>query len=150
MHRTPEVENSPPPEPFQRQSAAAGIAIVAAVMLLLASAAAILQGTVALGDDELYVTGIDYVYAFDTTTWGWIHVILGALGVVCALGLMFGTTWGRYAAIGVAALVIVANFLALPHYPAWSMLVIVLSVAVIWAATTWWPDEVRASGEETI
>ncbi|MGW4369488.1 DUF7144 family membrane protein [Nocardia takedensis] len=141
MHRQPDVVIPPPTEPFQKQSAAAGIAVVAAVMLLLASAGSILQGTVALADDELYVAGVDYVYAFDTTTWGWIHVILGTVGVICAFGLMFGTTWGRYAAIGIAALVIVANFLSLPHYPAWSTLVIAFSVAVIWAATTWRPTK---------
>ncbi|WP_280423238.1 DUF7144 family membrane protein [Nocardia carnea] len=135
-----DVRSSPPAEPFQRQSVATGVSIIAAVLLLVLAAVSILEGIVAIAGDELYVAGVDYIYAFDTTTWGWIHVILGIVGVVCALGLMFGTAWGRYAAIGIAALVIIANFLSLPYYPAWSILIIALSVVVIWAAATWQPQ----------
>ncbi|MEU2043032.1 DUF7144 family membrane protein [Nocardia niwae] len=140
MTQQSEVQNLPPEEPFQRQSVATGISVVAAVLLLVLSAMSLLEGAVAIAGDELYVAGADYIYAFDTTTWGWIHLILGVIGIACALGLMFGTTWGRYAAVFIAAVVIVANFLSLPYYPAWSLLVIALSVVVIWAVTTWQPN----------
>ncbi|TQM33202.1 DUF7144 family membrane protein [Nocardia bhagyanarayanae] len=130
----------PPEEPFQRQSVAMGISITAASMLLILAVTSILEGISALADDELYVTGTDYVYKLDTTTWGWIHVVLGILALICALGVLFGTAWGRYSALGIAALVILANFLSLPHYPAWSIVVIALSVVVIWALTTWEPE----------
>ncbi|WP_157171859.1 DUF7144 family membrane protein [Nocardia higoensis] len=42
---------------------------------------------------------------------------------------------------GIAAVVIVANFLALPHCPAWSIAVVVLSVVVSWAVATWDPQQ---------
>ncbi|WP_342746975.1 DUF7144 family membrane protein [Nocardia amikacinitolerans] len=134
--------NKVPPEeePFQRQSVAMGISLIAASMLLILAVTSILEGISALVDDELYVAGVDYVYKFDTTTWGWIHLVLGVLALICALGVIFGTAWGRYSALGIAALVILANFLSLPHYPWWSIVVIALSVAVIWALTTWQPE----------
>ncbi|MET7769392.1 acetyltransferase [Nocardia sp. NPDC005366] len=130
----------PDEEPFQQQSIAGGISISAACMLLILAVVSVLQGISALVDDELYVAGIDYVYKFDTTTWGWIHLVLGVLAAICALGLLFGTAWGRYTALGIASLVILANFLALPYYPAWSIVIIALSVVVIWAVTTWQPE----------
>ncbi|NEW38120.1 hypothetical protein GV794_17900 [Nocardia cyriacigeorgica] len=124
-----------------RQGIAAGTSIGAAILLLTVGVLSILQGISAVAEDQLFVVGIEYVYEFDTTTWGWIHIALGIILVICALGLMTGTTWGRVAAVAIAALSIIANFLWLPYYPAWSILIIVLNVVVIWAVTTWNPSE---------
>lgn len=135
-----ETRESPPAEPMQKQGIAMGIALVAAVMLMALSALSILEGTVAVSGDEIYVAGVDYVYAFDTTVWGWIHVVLGVIGLICGIGLLFGAAWGRYAAIGIAALVMIANFLSLPYYPYWALLIIALDIVVIWAISTWRPD----------
>ena len=33
------------------------------------------------------------------------------------------------------------NFLWLPYYPLWAILIIGLDVVVIWAVSTWKPDE---------
>lgn len=131
---------TPEAEPFQRQAVAEGISIAAAFMLVTLAAVSILQGISAIVDDELYVAGIEYVYKFDTTTWGWIHVVLGALALIGGVGLAIGSTWGRYSALGIAALVIVANFMSLPYYPAWSIVIIALSVVIIWAVSTWRPE----------
>ncbi|MEV0355324.1 acetyltransferase [Nocardia sp. NPDC050697] len=135
-----DARTDPPAEPMQKQSLALGISAVAAVMLMVVAALSILEGTVAIAGDELYFAGPEYLYALDTTTWGWVHVVLGIVGMVCGIGLLFGTAWGRYAAIGIAALVIIANFLSLPYYPMWSVLVIALSIAVMWAVATWQPE----------
>ncbi|WP_063004404.1 DUF7144 family membrane protein [Nocardia salmonicida] len=131
---------TPEAEPFQRQAIAEGISISAAFMLVIVAAVSILQGISAIADDQLYVAGIEYVYEFDTTTWGWVHVVLGALALICGIGLALGSTWGRYGALGIAALVIVANFMSLPYYPAWSIVIIALSVVIIWAVSTWRPE----------
>lgn len=134
-HRSPPVE-----EPLQRQAIAEGISVTAACMLLILAAVSVLQGISALRSDEIYVAGVEYVYKFDTTTWGWVHVVLGVLALIVGVGLVMGTTWGRYCALGVAALVIVANFLSLPYYPGWSLVIIGLSVVVIWALMAWQPE----------
>ncbi|MFD8102562.1 acetyltransferase [Nocardia fluminea] len=132
-------EIGPEEEFFGKQGVAAGISIAASGMLVVLAVVSILQGISALLDDDFYFTRIDYVYKWDTTAWGWIHVVLGLLALICALGLMFGTTWGRYSALGIASLVVLANFMSLPYYPAWSFVVISLGVVVIWAVTTWQP-----------
>ncbi|MET8653087.1 DUF7144 family membrane protein [Nocardia aurea] len=122
-----------------RQGLAAGTSIGAAILLMVLGIVSLLQGISAVAEDEVFVTGIDYIYEFDLTTWGWIHIVLGVLIIVCALALVTGTAWGRGAAIGFASLSILANFLWLPYYPLWSVLLIVLDVVVIWAVVTWRP-----------
>ncbi|TCJ95260.1 DUF7144 family membrane protein [Nocardia alba] len=131
---------TPEAEPIQKQAIVEGISLSAAFMLIILAAVSILEGISAIADDQLYVAGIEYIYEFDTTTWGWIHVVLGALALIFGVGLAIGATWGRYGALGIAALVIVANFMSLPYYPAWSIVIIALSVVVIWAVTTWRPE----------
>ncbi|MGW6118160.1 DUF7144 family membrane protein [Nocardia sp. NPDC055165] len=122
-----------------QQGFAAGTSIGAAILLLVVAVLSVLQGIAAVAKDDLFVVGIDYVYEFDTTTWGWIHIIGGIVLAVSAVGLMGGATWARIVAVVIASLSIIANFLWLPYYPAWSILIIVLDVVVIWAVTTWNP-----------
>ncbi|WP_054811180.1 DUF7144 family membrane protein [Nocardia arizonensis] len=126
-----------------RAGIAAGTSIGAAILLLTVGVLSIFEGISAVADDDLFVVGPDYIYQFDTTGWGWVHIVLGAVLIVCAIGLMTGSAWGKVAAIVIAALTIIANFLSLPYYPWWSILVIALSIVVIWAVSTWNPDTIR-------
>ncbi|MEU1548127.1 hypothetical protein [Nocardia sp. NPDC005745] len=131
----------PEPHPVRR-GIAAGTSIAAAILLLTVGVLSIFEGISAVAEDDLIVVGADYVYKFDTTTWGWIHIVIGILLVVAALGLMTGAMWARVVAIVLAALSIIANFMWLPYYPAWSVLVIALNIVVIWAIATWRPEAV--------
>lgn len=126
-----------------RQGTALGISIVAAALLFVAGAVAVFQGIAALANDDLFVVGPDYVYQFSLSTWGWIHLIVGAIAVAVSLGLMSGASWARIGAIIIASLSILAQFLWLPWYPAWAILIIVLDLVVIWAVATWRPADDR-------
>lgn len=126
-----------------KQGIAAGTSIAAAVLLLVIGVLSILEGISALAKDDLLIVGVnDYVYKLNTTGWGWIHIVLGIIVVISAIGLMMGSTWGRAAAIAFASLSIIANFLWLPYYPIWSIIIIALDVLVIWAVATWKPTTV--------
>jgi hypothetical protein len=48
-------------------------------------------------------------------------------------GLLSGRTWARAVAITVALLSAIANFLFIPYYPFWALLIITLDIFVIWA-----------------
>ncbi|MFI9508845.1 hypothetical protein [Nocardia sp. NPDC052566] len=122
-----------------RQGVAAGTSIAAGVVLATVGVLSVLQGISAVIADQIYVVGVEYLYRFDTTVWGWTHTVLGLLLFICSIGLMTGTLWGRIGALVVTALSIIANFLSLPYYPAWSMLIIGLNIVVIWAVATWRP-----------
>ena len=61
---------------------ATGIGLFAAVILLMLGTFQAFEGLSAILNDKLYVAGIDYVYTFDLTVWGWIHLIVGAVAVI--------------------------------------------------------------------
>ncbi|QCQ92033.1 DUF7144 family membrane protein [Rhodococcus sp. SGAir0479] len=126
-----------------RQGFAAGTSIAAAIVLMTVGILQIFQGISALANDDVFVVGPEYVYQFDLTAWGWIHLIVGIVVVLVGLALLTGATWARVAAIVIAALSIIANFLWIPWYPLWSILIIALDIVVIWAVSTWSPDRVR-------
>ncbi len=125
-----------------KQAVAKGTAMGAAILLVTVGVLQIFQGIAAIAKDEVFVTGIEYIYKFDFTTWGWIHLILGILVTLTVLVLFTGALWARFAAICILCLSNVANFLWLPYYPWWSILIIALDVVVIWAIVTWNPDRV--------
>lgn len=118
------------------------MSIGASILLLTVGLLQLFQGISAVAQDELFIVGPEYVYQFDTTAWGWVHIVLGAVLIISAFGLMTGATWGRIAAITVLAVSIVANFLSLPYYPYWGLLIIALDIVVIWAICTWRTEKV--------
>ncbi len=118
---------------------ATGVAVFAAAMLLTAGVFQIFQGIVAVADDEFFVNTPRYTFAFDTTTWGWIHLVLGIVLALTGLFLFTGREWARVVGVMVAVLSIFANFLWLPYYPLWAIVVIAVDVLVIWAITTFDP-----------
>ena len=123
-------------QPIQGQrttesSWAAGFAFFAAVLMICIGIYQALVGLVALFRNEFYMVTADYLYKFDVTAWGWIHLLLGALVVFAGFGVMSGALWGRGVGIALAVLSLIANFLFIPYYPIWSLLIIALDVFVI-------------------
>jgi hypothetical protein len=112
---------------------AVGFIMFAAIMMIMAGVFQALQGLVAIFENEFYVATRNYLFQFDATTWGWIHLIIGVIVALAGWGLLSGRTWARAAAIALAVLSAIANFLFIPYYPFWSLLIITLNVFVIWA-----------------
>ncbi|MFJ5995080.1 hypothetical protein [Streptomyces sp. NPDC092370] len=110
--------------------------IFAAVMLMIAGILAVFRGIAAIAEDEVFVSTSNYIFAFDLTGWGWIHLILGVVAVLVSMGLFQGAGWARVTGVGIAGLVIIANFLSLPAYPVWSVVMIAMSAFIIWALCT--------------
>lgn len=128
-------------DPSVKQGLAAGTSVGAAIILATLGVVSVLQGIAAVAEDEIFVVGLAYTYEFDVTTWGWIHIVVGALMILIGVALMTGTTWARVTAIVIAAISVIANFLWLPYYPWWSTLIIALNIVVIWAVSTWKPTQ---------
>ena len=110
--------------------------VFAASMMIMLGVWQVFIGIAAIGGDDFFVVQDGYVYDLDTTAWGWIHVVLGAVVVLTGLFLFSGAAWARAAGILLAALAVVNNFLFLPYYPLWSIMVIALAVFVIWSLAT--------------
>ncbi|OIJ66575.1 DUF7144 family membrane protein [Streptomyces mangrovisoli] len=121
-------------------AAATGLTLFAAVMLMIAGVLDIFRGIMAIANDDVFVNTPNYVFKFDLTSWGWIHLVLGALAVIVSVGLFSVSTWARVAGVGIAALLVVANFLSIPYYPVWSLTLIALYGFIIWALCVVKPD----------
>jgi hypothetical protein len=126
-----------------KQAVARGGMIFAAVTLLISGVFQILTGAVALANSAFFASVGNYTYATNVHNLGWVHIIGGAIVAVVGLGLFSGSTWARGLGIAVAALSIIGNFLFIPYYPIWSLLIIALDVFVIWSLGT-----VRTGGRE--
>jgi len=114
---------------------AVGVTTAAAILLIVGGICHTMEGFVGIATHEFYVVGQKWIFQFEVTTWGWIHVVVGALAVIAGIGLFFGAIWARTLAIVIAAISIVANFLWLPYYPVWAVLIIAFDTFVIWALT---------------
>src|SRR5215208_4888045 len=114
---------------------AVGFIMFAAIMMIMAGVFQALQGIIAIFVNEFYVATRNYTFQFDATTWGWFHLLLGLLVAFAGYELPSGRTWARLLAITLAALSATANFLFIPYYPFWSLLLVTLNILVIWAIT---------------
>jgi hypothetical protein len=121
---------------------ASGLTVFAAALMVVTGIWQIFVGIAALFRDVVYVATPQYIYSFDLTAWGWVHLILGILVTVTGFGVISGQTWARVVGILLVGLSLIANFMFLPHYPVWSVIIIALDVAVIWALATYRRDVV--------
>lgn len=119
----------------ERSGWAVGWATFAAAMLGLIGMFQILTGIAGLANDEFYLVSPNFVFEFDATTWGWIHLILGIILMGSAIGIMVGNVFARTVGVIVAMISAVTNFGFIPMYPVWSIVMIAVNIAVIWALT---------------
>jgi len=114
--------------------AATGVAF-AACLLLVIGVFQVIAGLAAIVDDDFFVVARGYAFEVDTSAWGFIHIVIGAVLVLTSLGLFTGAGWAVVLAIIVACLSAIANFFFIPYYPFWAILVIALDIWVVWSLT---------------
>ena len=128
-------------EPAVSGWAIGGITFASALLLII-GVFEMIAGISAIAKDSIYVKAPNYVFNLDTSAYGWIHLILGALIFLTGLGLMRRATWAGVVAIILAMLSAIANFFWIPYYPWWAIIEIGLAIWVIWAITR--PGAIRA------
>jgi hypothetical protein len=129
---TPPAQRRAEKEP---SGVAVGFTIFAGSMMILAGAFQALQGISALLNDTIFVAVQDYVFKFDITAWGWIHLGVGVLVLLAGFGVIAGMMAARIVGVILAGLSAVVNFVAIPYYPFWALAIITIDVFVIWALT---------------
>ncbi|GAA4146835.1 DUF7144 family membrane protein [Actinomadura keratinilytica] len=125
---------------------ALGVVLFAGILLVTVGIFQLIAGIAALARDEFFVVTANYAFAVDVTAWGWIHIAIGILLVLTGWGIMAGRLLARIVGIAMAVVSAVANFLFLPYYPTWSMLMIALDVFVIWALCVYGRSEAVRTG----
>ena len=110
-----------------------GLVLFAGLMMIMLGVYQTIVGVAAVLGDQFHVVTAPYADTVDVTTWGWIHLVVGIIVAVAGWAVIAGQTWGRVIGVVMAVLSAIANFLLIPYYPLWSLLIIVLDVFVIWA-----------------
>jgi len=107
----------------------------AGVMLIIAGTLGLIFGIIAAVNDNWVVFTNRNAVQVDLSAWGWIHIIVGAIVLLAGFGVFTGNILARIIGVVVALVSLIANFLWLPVYPVWSVIIITIDVLVIWALT---------------
>jgi hypothetical protein len=103
------------------------------MVMIMLGAFNIIEGLVALFNDQYYVATPQGLLVFDITAWGWIHLIIGIVAIAVGIGVFTGATWARICGVILCAINALVQLVFLSAYPIWAVLVITLDILVIWA-----------------
>ena len=112
---------------------AIGGAMVAGALMIMIGIFDALAGLTGILRDDFYVNTPHNLFKFDVTAWGWVHLVIGIVVACAGYGVLSGATWARVVGVILAMVVAIENFMFIPYYPFWSLLIIALAVWVIWA-----------------
>ncbi|OKK17186.1 hypothetical protein AMK16_19970 [Streptomyces sp. CB00455] len=130
---TPADPRAGDPHPSPWHAPTSGTTVLAAALMVFGGLMALFEGIAALAKDDLFLATRHYVFEFSLTGWGWVHLILGIVLVVAGFAVVTGALWARFFGVAVAGLGAIANFLWLPYYPLWALVLIAVDLLVVWA-----------------
>jgi hypothetical protein len=87
-----------------------GGAIFAGTLLIIGGSLWILEGLAGIVRGTSYIQSANYWITTSASTWGWIHLIGGLIGLAAGFGVFSGAGWARWLGILIATLSIIVNF----------------------------------------
>ncbi|QFG23696.1 hypothetical protein [Actinomadura sp. WMMB 499] len=132
---TKATHGSTPAQGARRLHRTSGWLAFAGTVALVLGAFNVINGLVALFNDEYYLVGANEILIFDFTTWGWIWLIAGIVQIAVGAGILSGRMWARAAGVVLAILAAIGHLAFLAAFPVWSVLTIALCVLLIYALT---------------
>ncbi len=115
---------------------AVGFTMFAGIMMMLLGILHIFWGLSAVLKDAFFAQAPNQLVNIDVSAWGWIHMILGVVVFVAGYSLFGGAVWARTVGVILASISAIGNFLTIPYYPVWALVMLAIDVFVIWALTT--------------
>ena len=117
----------------------------AGLLMVVIGAIDMLQGLIALLQDDYFVVTRSGFLAVDLTAWGWTLLIWGAVLLLAGFSLLSGQGWARWFTIVVVALNVFAQlgFLGNSAYPLWALTALTLNIVVLYALTARWGESQR-------
>jgi hypothetical protein len=108
-----------------------GWAAVGAFLMLFVGGFKALSGIIGLFNDEWLVRGFNGYYFVDLTALAWWYIIIGVILMFAGWAVLNGQAWGRWVGVVAAGFAIISEFLWLPVYPLWSILLITMYVFIM-------------------
>jgi hypothetical protein len=120
-----------------RRAVAGAFTVLAATLMILSGLWGFFIGITGVLSGAFYArVPASYTFSLSPYWWGVAQAIIGGVVFCAGVCLLLGMTWARVVGITLAVISALANFLFLPHYPIWSIIIIALDVIIIWALTT--------------
>jgi hypothetical protein len=108
-----------------------GLVLFASILLLVIACFNAIQGIAAIANSHVFATNAHYVIG-NLRAWGWITLIIGALQLLAAAGVLAGNQLARWFAVAVIGLNAIGQMLFIPAYPFWSLTIIAMDVVALW------------------
>jgi hypothetical protein len=115
----------------RRSAEGHGLILFASVLLLVLGCFNLIDGIAAVANSHVFIANAHYVFA-DLRAWGWITLILGALQLLAAAGVLAGNQMARWFAVAVVGLNAIGQMFFIPAYPFWSLTIIAVDVVALW------------------
>lgn len=113
-----------------------GMIIFAVVLLVTVGCFNLIDGIAAVANSHVFTAHATYVIG-NLRAWGWIILILGALQILAALGILAGNQFARWLAVALVSLNALGQMFFIPAYPFWSLMIIAVDVVALWGLCTY-------------
>jgi hypothetical protein len=108
-----------------------GLVMFASILLVVVGCFNVIQGIAAVANSHVFTANAHYVFA-NLHAWGWITLILGALQLLAAGGLLAGNQLARWFGVAVLGLNAIDQMFFIPAYPFWSLTIIAMDVVALY------------------
>jgi hypothetical protein len=108
-----------------------GLVLFASVMLVVVGCFNLIYGIAAIANAHVFVANAHYVFA-NLRTWGWITLIIGAIQLLAAVGVVAGNQLARWFAVVVLGLNAIDMMFFIPAYPFWALTIIAVDVVALY------------------
>ena len=101
------------------------------IMMIIVGGFKLIAGIIGLFQDQFLVQGTNGYYLVDATGLAIWWLIIGAVLLFAGMAALSGKSWGYVVGIMAASLAALSEFFSIPSTPIWSILMIVIYVAVL-------------------
>ena len=108
-----------------------GLVLFASVLLVVTGCFNLIYGIAAIANSHVFTANADYVFG-SLRTWGWITLIIGAVQLLAAVGVLAGNQLARWLAVAVVGLNAIDQMFFIPAYPFWSLMIIAVDVVALY------------------
>jgi hypothetical protein len=108
-----------------------GLVLFASVLLVIAGCFNLIYGIAAIANSHVFTANAHYVFG-NLRAWGWITLIIAALQLLAAAGVLAGNQWARWFGVAVLGLSAIDQMFFIPAYPFWSLMIIAVDVVALY------------------
>jgi hypothetical protein len=105
--------------------------LFASVMLVIIGCFNLIYGIAAVANSHVFVANAHYVWS-DLRFWGWATLIIGALQLLTAAGVLAGNQLARWFGVAVLGISAIDMMFFVQAYPFWALVIIAADVVALW------------------